>query len=349
MTSFTAPATNFGPLYRMVDDFFHAPLLVTAINLSVFEKTTVPLSAGDIAAQAGWHPENTERFLNTLVAAGLLEKQHGKFQNTLLSKDFLVESSATYLVDFLAQFFTMVPQDPQSLAQLIRQGPPDMASQEENQEQHMEAHAEENIHTLARMELAGCAQLAASIAELPEFPRMKKMLDLGGGPGLYCMALVKAHPSLTGTVFDFPAVTKYADRYIEEYGMADRVTTLSGDYTRDDLGYGYDLLLATGTLNFSKPFLKQIMAKICKSLAPGGICVSLHDHLSPDGTGPAFLVRRYLPMALAGNDFYLEAASIAQAMTQAGFQSVVSRSIESPFGPMQLDIGRVSGSNSGEG
>ncbi len=338
MTLFTAPATNFGPLYRMVDDFFHAPLLITAINLRVFEKITVPLSASDIAAQAGWHPENTERFLNALVAADLLEKQHGKFCNTLLSKDFLVESSATYLGDFLAQSFAMVPRDPQSLAQLIRQGPPDMESQEENKEQHMEAHAEENIHTLARMELAGCAQVAAFIAGLPKFPRMKKMLDLGGGPGLNCMAIVKAHPSLTGTVFDFPAVTKYADRYIEEYGLADRVTTLSGDFTKDDLGCGYDLILASGTLNFSKAFLMPVMAKICKALAPGGICISIHDQLSPDGTGPAFSVRRYLPMALAGNDFYLEAASIAQAMTQAGFQSVVSRTIESPFGPMQLDI-----------
>ncbi|PIE74884.1 MAG: methyltransferase [Deltaproteobacteria bacterium] len=341
MTLFAPPATNFGPLYRMVDDFFHAPLLVTAINLRVFEKTTVPLSAGDIAAQAGWHPENTERFLNALVAADLLEKQHGKFCNTLLSKDFLVESSATYLGDFLEQSFAMVPQDSQTLAELIRQGPPDMPSQEENKEQHIETHAEESIHTLARMERALCAQLTAYIADLPEFPRMKKMLDLGGGPGLYCMSLVSAHPTLQGTVFDFPAVTKYADRYIEEYGMADRVTTLSGDFTRDDLGCGYDMVLATGTLNFSKAFLEQIMGKICKALAPGGICVSLHDQLNPDGAGPAVSVRRYLPMALAGNDFYLEAGSIAQAMSQAGFQSVVSRSIESPFGPAQLDIGRV--------
>ncbi len=107
-------------------------------------------------------------------------------------------------------------------------------------------------------------------------------------------------------MFDFPAVTRHAHTYIEKYGLENRISTLSGDFTKDDLGCGYDLIWASGTLNFSKPFLEQIMTKICKALAPGGICVSIHDQLDPDGTGPAVSVRRYLPMALAGNDFYLE-------------------------------------------
>ncbi len=97
----------------------------------------------------------------------------------------------------------MVPQDPKIITQLIWQGPLDMPSQEENKEQHIEALAEKGIHTLARMGRALCAQLTAPIVDLPEFPRMKKMLDLGGGPCLNCMAIVRAHPSLTGTVFDF--------------------------------------------------------------------------------------------------------------------------------------------------
>ena len=87
--------------------------------------------------------------------------------------------------------------------------------------------------------------------------------------------------------------------------MDDRITTLGVDFTRDDLGCGYDLIWASGVLNFSKDFLEQVMAKIYNALAPGGICISLHDHLTPDGTGPAASVRRYLPMALAGTDFFL--------------------------------------------
>lgn len=147
---------------------------------------------------------------------------------------------------------------------------------------------------------------------------------------------------MKGTVFDFPDVANKARDYIRDYGMEDRITTLGGDYTRDDFGIGYDLIWASGTLNFSKDSLEQVMAKIYNALSPGGIFISLHDILIPDGTGPGVSVRRFLPMVLAGTDFYLEAGRFANTMARAGLQPVDSRSIETPFGPMQLDISRVS-------
>lgn len=73
------PAEDFGPLYRMIDDALHAPLLVTAVNLSIFDRISHPASARDLATRAGWHPGNTEWFLNALAAVHLVEKKDGKF------------------------------------------------------------------------------------------------------------------------------------------------------------------------------------------------------------------------------------------------------------------------------
>ena len=83
------------------------------------------------------------------------------------------------------------------------------------------------------------------------------------------------------------------------------------------------------------------MAKIYDALLPGGIFISLQDVLIPDGTGPGVSVRRFLSMELAGKDFYLEADRFANAMTRAGLQPVDSRYVETPMGPLKLDIGRV--------
>lgn len=342
MTPFSAPPEDFAPIYRMLDESLHAPLLITAVNLKIFDKVFPPTSARNLAARAGWHPGNTEWFLNALAAVRLLKKRDGKFKNTSLSRTFLLQSATAYLGDFLLQSFALYAQDPQILGALIQQGPPDMPVKTDNKGQDIEDLTEQNIDVLARVELAGSADLAASIvSNLPEFPRLKRMLDLGGGPGLNCMAIVSAHPFLKGTVFDFPAVTRKTREYIRDYRMADRITTLAGDFTRDDLGCGYDLIWASGVLNFSKDSLEQVMAKLYKALTPGGICISLHDHLIPDGTGPAVSVRRYLPMALAGTDFYLEAGRVANAMARAGLQPADSRSVSTPMGPMLLDIGRV--------
>ena len=341
MTTFSVPKADFGPLYRMIDDSLHAPILVTAINLEIFDKISSPVSARDLAARVGWHPENTERFLNALAAVGLLEKKDGEFQNTAVSRTYLMNGSKNYLGDMLDNSFAMYFQAPQTMGTLIQQGPPDMSTGTDDKGPDMETMAEQGIHAQARLQLTYAHLVASIVSDLAEFPGMKRMLDLGGGPGLNCVALVGAHPSLKGTVFDFPAVTKKAGDYIRDYGMEDRITTLGGDYTKDDLGSGYDLILAGGTLNFSKGFLEPIMVKIYKALSPGGIFISLHDVLTPDGTGPGVSVRRFLPMALAGEDFYLEAGSIADAMARTGLQPVDSRYIETPMGALSLDIGRA--------
>lgn len=341
MKIFSAPEADFGPLYRMIDESLYAPLLVTGVNLEIFDRVASPASARELADQVGWHPNNTELFLNALTAIQLLEKRNGKFQNTVLSRTYLLSGSKMYLGDMLVNSFAMYFQPPQTLGALIQGGPPEMSTKTDDKGPDMEEMAEQGAHAQARLQFIYAHLVASIVSNLPEFPGMKRMLDLGGGIGLNCVAIVAAHPSMKGTIFDFPAVTNKARDYIRDYGMEDRITTMGGDYTLDDLGSGYDLILAGGTLNFSKDSLEQVMAKIYNALSPDGIFISLHDVLIPDGTGPGVSVRRFLPMALAGTDFYLEADRFANTMARAGLQPVDSRYIETPMGPLRLDIGRI--------
>ncbi len=77
------------------------------------------------------------------------------------------------------------------------------------------------------------------------------MLDLGCGPGLLGIALILDHPTMNGVLFDQPPVAEVARRCAAEYGVSDRVTVMSGDYLNDSIGEGYDLILASMTLNFA--------------------------------------------------------------------------------------------------
>ena len=63
------------------------------------------------------------------------------------------------------------------------------------------------------------------------------------------------------------------------------------------------------------------------------------------GPGPTASVYRFLPMALAGKDVYLKAGAIADAMARAGLKTDDSRSVETPMGPLLLDIGRAPAKN----
>ncbi len=178
------------------------------------------------------------------------------------------------------------------------------------------------------------------VASLPEFPDMKKMLDLGGGAGFYTMLIVSAHENMKGVVFDLPQVTSVTREFIQEYSVRDRVSTMTGDYVKDSLGNSYDLIFAGGTLNFAKKHVDTIFNKIYTALNPGGIFISQHGSVSHERTQPGYQVLDFLFDELSGMDFIFPKGMIAEAMHQCGFKSVQSIVQKSEFGDIDIDIAK---------
>ncbi len=52
------------------------------------------------------------------------------------------------------------------------------------------------------------------------------------------------------------------------------------------------------------------------------------------------MVLAWLSTAVMGNDFGLDQGFIADSMLRVGFESVRSRTLDTPMGPMDLDIAR---------
>ena len=186
--------------------------------------------------------------------------------------------------------------------------------------------------------------MAGRIAALPEFPALKRMLDMGAGPGLVGIATTIEHPSLQCVLFDQPAVCRVADEVIVEYGLADRVTTIPGDYMSDPIGENYDLVTANYTLNFYRDRLDEIMDKVYRALNPGGVFLVTSDGLTDGKTAPAQSVISWLSLCLQGMDLSFEQGDIADAMLRAGFASTHTQTLNdietAAYGPADLTIGR---------
>jgi predicted O-methyltransferase YrrM len=199
----------------------------------------------------------------------------------------------------------------------------------------------EYARAMGNYQLGGIVQKTARImAGLDGFAAFKKMLDLGGAHGLFCIAMVAEHPSMRGVVFDQPAVVTVTEEFISEYGMQDRISVLAGDYTIDSLEEGYDLVWASATLNFARSNLAGMMNRIFEALRPGGIFVSMAEGVTEERTQPSVLILQNLPFALMGQDMMFNRGEIAEAMRMAGFASIESRRVETPMLPMELDIAR---------
>ncbi len=195
--------------------------------------------------------------------------------------------------------------------------------------------------SMADHERASLVQQAVEIvSQLPEFLSFRRMLDLGGGPGLVGIAIVSAHPSMEGVIFDRPAIIKVAETFIKEYEMEDRMEVMGGDYNYDSIGEGYDMVWASNALNFARHDMDSLMKKVYDALSPGGVFVVLHEGLTHERTMPDAHVLCMMSMALMGQDMCFDQGFIADSMLRVGFKSVRSRTLDTDWGPMDLDIGR---------
>jgi len=318
-------------LIKMLLAPIRSKLLLTGIELKVFNQLSEPRSADAVAQAIGTHPRNTGMFLDSLTAIDLLQKKNGLYRNSPIAQAFLVEDSPTYLGALLQLTHSQISLE--NLSRLIKEGPPPTPE--------MTVSEEKFAQELASSELAGNAQIMADVvSELPEFPSFRKMLDLGGGPGLIGMAVVAAHPSMKGVIFDLPPMVKVAETFIKEYGMEDRMAVLGGDGFRDSIGEGYDLVLVCFSLQGYKDKLDSVVKKVYDALNPSGVFISYFYGLTHERTKPEICVLSLLSMALAGYDTGFDQGYIADSMLRVGFKSVRSRTLNTPWGPMELDIAR---------
>jgi SAM-dependent methyltransferase len=338
MQKFPEVTESFGELYALLTAPKKLQLLLASIELKVFNCLSEPASAETVAAAIGGHLDNTGLFLNGLVAMGLVKKKNGLYENMPASQTFLVEGESTYLGQLFVDQAAPPSQTFDELVTLVKNGPPQQVDTYISSDEM----TDEEVLSYVNFERSGLAQMIARIAsELPEFPSFQKMLDLGCGPGLNGLAVVAAHPSMKGVSFDRPRTSEFARRSSKEYEMEDRMTVLSGDYAQDSIGNGYDLILTSDTLYYSRDKLASIMAKIHAALNPGGVFLSFHVGFTHGRTQPGNLVVGTLLNSLKGNDMGLfDQGYLVDAMIQAGFKSVRSRTLQADWTPLDLDIAR---------
>ena len=115
---------SFKELYRMLLGPIKSKLLLTGIELGVFNHLSEPKSAEAVAEAIGAHPVNVRLFLDGLAASDLVLKRKGLYQNTPVTQTFLVKGSPT----FLGQLFNLSTQISwyaglNDLPRLIKEGP----------------------------------------------------------------------------------------------------------------------------------------------------------------------------------------------------------------------------------
>ena len=159
---------GYGELYGMIFSPIRSKLLLTGIELKVFNYLSDPVSAEEVAHTIDAHPRNMSLFLDGLAAINLVWKKGGLYRNAPIAQAFLVEGSQTYVGQMLA-FMAGTDSPLDNLTKLIKEGPP---PKPENQPFSEEMLAQ-GAAMMANTERAGDAQLAVKIVSKRSIDRKR--------------------------------------------------------------------------------------------------------------------------------------------------------------------------------
>src|SRR5439155_24169928 len=74
-----------------------------------------------------------------------------------------------------------------------------------------------------------------AFADKFSFTPFKTLCDVGGATGLLSIECARRHPHLKCISFDLPPVEPISQKSIAAAGLADRISTASGDFFKDPL------------------------------------------------------------------------------------------------------------------
>ena len=313
---------NQGP--GLMLDFLGAQayrVLGVAVRLNIFEALSGgPLTAAETARQVKASERGTSLLLEALESLGYVRQKEGRYTNTPMTVKWLLRRSPTSLAGGIPFFDSMVFDRWEHLDESIRRGKPALSGSEWL-EQHPDGYRiyEEGMIAIARM----AADEVVAKVKLPVTAR--RLLDVGGGHGMYSIRFCRRYPGLSAVVFDLPPAVAVARETITSEGMDGRVMAQAGDVWVDDFGVGYDVVLLFNLIHvFSPSKNMELLHKIAGALKQGGMVVIM-EQIAGKVSGSTTTALARLQALNFFNDMEAQTyayGEIASWLTQVGFSNL---------------------------
>lgn len=307
--------------YKMLHQKRETELLLIALRVKLFlylENWETPKS---VARKSGLNERNLSFVLNALASIGLLEKNNEVYRNTQQSNDFLNPNSPVYLGDSI--LFREKMMSLQNIEERLINGP-NKEVLHNNQGVEVYDFYEAARVSIPEMYTGRVQALIQAVTNLYRTKTPKKILDLGGGSGILAIELAITFPNCKSVVFEHPNVARLPRELVSERKLSEQVCVMEGDFNADDIGKGYDLIIASGVLDFAKDHLDSVMGKLYNALTSNGYLYVVTHNVSEDYQNPPESILGWLSSHLDGLDVLLTKKEIDSALTIHGFQQIQS-------------------------
>ena len=354
------------PIFQMVTGFWVSKTLMTAVELEVFTKLSgnKAVNINEFQNMFGIKQRPAEVFATALVSLGLLnvnnvtKNKEGKgervskdnekrlYSNSQLSDVFLDKNKPSYIGDFIIMMDKHLYDRWGKLPLSLKTNRP------------VETAAEGDVSAGTMFDMAKSNQLieqmqmfthamygvsvgpAMALAKVFDFSSYNKLMDIGGGSGVYAIEVVKQNPNMSAVVLELEPACKVADQYIKRFDLQDKIHTQVLDFFKDNLPTDYDVAFLSHIIHFLDEEKDKILLK------------KIHDSL-PNDRNSAIIISEWLlndektgpvPSALMSLTMIVEQpqgrnysfSEISKMLTDVGFTNIEKRPLA---GPAEIVIG----------
>ena len=316
-TDFKPPAA--APVWAAIEGLARYHVLVAALELDVFDtlQRLGPSRIEEVNDEVGASLEHLRTLLDSIVVLGLLDQVNGVYELNDTAKRYLVS-------DGPATMAALVPVAPgphdnwTRLADTVRVGRPSTPVEDDAAAFYVPL-VEGTFTTMFRCATRADLKLRYSALRAP------RVLDLGAGGAPWAIAILAGNPGATATVNDLPDVVSVAEAKAVEYGVAERVDWLPGDFHTvpiDDEAYDI-VVLGHVCRTEGEAGANRLIERAMRALRPEGTLIladyfcDIDRKLNPHGV---LMGATMMASTLHGNAF--TAQQYSEWIRAAGFESI---------------------------
>jgi tRNA A22 N-methylase len=184
--------------------------------------------------------------LSIVKNEALEEKKFFSFSNSELSATFLDKHKPdSYMGDIISMFDKRLYKSWDKLLQALKTNKP--IEQKEGGDAESIWNQAKSNQAIKQMQEFSHAMYGISVGpaialtKAFDFSKYNKMMDIGGGPGVYAIYVVKDNPNMTATVLDLEPVCQVANQYITQFNLDDKIQTKALDFFKEELPKDCDM------------------------------------------------------------------------------------------------------------
>ena len=319
--------------------FWPSKTLLSAIEIGVFtELARGPERFEPLSGRLGLHPRSARDFLDTLVALGFLTRSGDLYANTPETDVFLVRTKPTYVGGVLEMANHRLYPFWGHLTEALRTGQP------QNEVKGGGPGVFETLYAdPARLKqflsaMSGISR-GANMTIALKFPwkDYRTFVDVGTAQGDLATQIALANQHVRGTGFDLPEVAPIFEEYVQNAGIADRLTFEPGSFFERDLPKADVVLMGHILHDWDLPTKKMLVKKAFDAVPSGGALVVYEAIIDDDRSKNAFGLMMSLNMLIeTPGGFDYTGADCEGWMREAGFKTT---RVEPLVGPDSMVVG----------